>query len=127
RRRNGLVVLARVLQRVGEEEERLVELRRAWVLAEQLAVERDGLRARRLRRRLVALRGGRIPIRLGGRSDCQRQAAAPHQIRQSRRDLGLLRLASTQREQAAERTLLLLLLRLDRRIGAAVEERGVPP
>ena len=127
RRRDGLVVLARILQRVGEEEERLVELRRARVFAEQLAIERDGLRARHLRERLVALRGGWIRIHLGGGAHGQRQAAAPHQIREPRRDFGLLSLASPQREQAAERTLLLLLLRLHRRIGAAVQERGIPP
>ena len=64
-RGDRVVILAGVLQHVGEEEECFVQPRRGAVPAQQLAIESDRLESRHLRRRPIALRGFCVVFRLG--------------------------------------------------------------
>src|SRR3954470_20772588 len=98
----GLVILPRILQRVGEEEESLVEPRRARVSLEELPVERDRLGAGSLGVRPVAI-GSRValigfPLRPG----CERKSASTKRRREPLENLGLLGVATAQQKELAQ-------------------------
>src|SRR3954471_6786972 len=91
---HSVVVLPRILQRVGEEEEGFVEPRRARVSLEELPVERDRLGAGSLGVRLVAIgcRVALVGFRLG--ADGQRKSARTKGRREALENLRLLGVAT---------------------------------
>src|SRR4051794_35633921 len=122
----GLVILPRILQRVGEEEESLVEPRRARVSLEELPVERDRLGAGSLGVRPVAI-GSRVALigfRL--RADCERKSASTKRRREALENLGLLGVATAQQKELAQGALLLLVLLPDDLLRVWMEQPRIP-
>src|SRR5436305_1939653 len=123
----GLVIPPRVLQRVGEEEEGLIEPRRAGVALEELPVERDRLGAGSLGVRLVPI-GCRVAL-VGFRlaADGQRKSARTKRRGEALENLRLLGVATAQQEELAQGALLLLVLLPDDPLGVWMEQPGIPP
>src|SRR3954468_13028234 len=123
---HGLVVLPRVLQRVGEEEEGLVEPRRARVSLEELPVERDRLGAGSLGVRLVAIGSGVALIGFRLSADCERKSASTKRRREALENLGLLGAATAQQKELAQGPLLLLVLLPDDLLRVWMEQPRIP-
>ena len=111
---------------VGEEEEGLVEARRARIGLEQLAIERNRLGTERLGGSAVALdRSGVTGVRLGLGADGQREAAGPERRGEALDDLRLFRLVAAESEQLSQGAFLLLVLLLDDPLGVWMEQSRV--
>src|SRR4051812_31587885 len=126
RRLHGLVILPRVLQRVGEEEEGLVEPRRARVSLEELPVERDRLGAGGLGVRLVAIGSGVALIGFRLRADGERKSASTERRCEALENLGLLGVATAQRKELAQGALLFLVLLPDDLLRVWMEQPRIP-
>ena len=123
---DGFGVATGVLQRVGEEEERLVEPGRGRILLDQLAVAPDRFRARVGRPALVACRRGLVArVGFGLCADEEREPARAQEAGQPRQHLGLLGRRAAQLEHPPQRLFLLVFLGDDDLFDAAVEQRWI--
>ena len=122
-RGHGLLVARAVLQRVGEEEERLVGVRCLRVFLQQFSILEDRFGAGVGRCAPIAHRGCLVPgicFRLG--ADAQREPAPAKQRGQPAGRLGLLGVGAAQLQHPPQHGFLLLFLLRDHLLDVPVQE-----